>query len=621
VTTRVWGLDQGFDHDADHIEATGAGRGERWGRERRADLVVDDAIAWLEQQTPGSPFVLWVHVYDPHDPYAPPEPWASQIADPYDGEIAFVDAEIGRLRHAVEAAAGESGAAWIEAGDHGEALHGEHGEHTHGTWVYDPTMRIPLFFRSASPGSGRVEGTVTVSNVDVMPTALGLLGFPVPPDLDGVDLSGFLTESAQARPPVYMESEAPLRRFGLHPELAAATGPHKLFSTPSPRLHDVDADPLEVHDRYAEEPQIAARLAATVDAVQARRIESDALAAGPEITARLAALGYVTAPGASAASFDGLADAKEQQDFINEVEAARALHARPDDAVEAWRTLLQGHPSLGEARLALSGLLLRTGAVREAEKVLREGVALRPDSTILQAQLAEVVSILGRPEEALVLLESVHARVPRDDMARVGILRTLTALNRVEEARTRGVGWLGLDPDRRALQAAVGILHLAAGEPDAAEPLLIRSLEDGVARQGVHRALGLLSLTRGDLDNVIVHLTLESEAWPADPRTRWELGNALMKARRWDDAAAEYAALVGLRPDDHRARRAWAQAVFNAGDYPRAEEILAPALIAAPTDAQVLLLQANILDKRGDGEEARRVFEAAREAAAATRTE
>jgi len=615
VTTRVWGLDQGFGHYADRIEATGAGRGERWGRERPADAVVDDAIAWLEQLPEGTPFVLWVHVYDPHDPYDPPEPWASTMSDPYDGELAFVDAEVGRLRTAVEAASTAGGTAWIVAGDHGEALHGEHGERTHGTWVYDPTMRIPLFFRGPLPGTGRVESTVTVSNVDVMPTALGLLGLPKPADLDGVDLSPALTSAMPPRPPVYMESEAPLRRFGFHPELAAAEGAFKLLATPSPRLYDVDADPGESEDLLPIHPERAARLKEAVDAVQSRRVDPDGLAAGPELTARLAALGYIAGPAEVGGTFEGLPDAKDERARIDRVEAARALHAEPDRAIPAWRDILTEHPALGEARLALAALLTRTGSLADAEAVLRDGVAQQEDSILLRAHLAEVLSLRGRTEEALLLLESVHAQVPRDDLARVGMLRTLAALGRTDEARARGAAWLVDDPDRRALQAAVGVIEAATGDPDTARPLLLASLEDGIARQGVHRALGLLSLARGDLDGVLFHLTRESEAWPSDHRTRWELGNALMRSERWDEAAAEYAALVELRPQDIQARRAWAQATFNAGDYPQSERILGPALEAAPGDAQVLLLQANILDKKGDTATARQVFERAKAAA------
>lgn len=615
VTTRVWGFDQGFDHYADRIEATGVGRGERWGRERRADAVVDDALAWLESQPRGRPFLLWVHLYDPHEPYDPPEPWASRSADPYDGELAFVDSQIGRLQAGVDAAAGTTGAAWIVAGDHGEALHGEHGEQSHGTWVYDPTMRIPLILRGPQPGPGRVESVQTVSNVDVMPTALALLGLDPLPDLDGVDLSAALTGPAPARPPVYMESESPLRRFGFHPELAAAEGPHKLLATPSPRLFDVDTDPAEGSNLYAARPAVAARLQAAVDSAQARRVERAGLAAGPELTARLAALGYVSGTTQAPAAFADLPDAKEQHAFIAQVEAARALQGEPAQAVTAWRRILAEQPALGEARLALAALLLRHGERHEAETVLREGVAQRPDSTLMRAQLAEIVAIQGRHDEALALLEAVHAQVPGDDLARVGILRALAALGRMDEAQARGVDWIQEASGRRPLQAAVGVLHVQSGDLVTADQLLRRSLEDGVARKGVHRALGLIALSREDLDGVIAHLTFESVAWPADAQTRWELANALMRRQRWDDAAAEYAALLQLRPGDTRARRAWAQATFNAGDYAGAAELLGPALAAAPSDPAVLLLQANILDKLGDRAGAEAAFAAAKKAA------
>ena len=150
--------------------------------------------------------------------------------------------------------------------------------------------------------------------------------------------------------------------------------------------------------------------------------------------------------------------------------------------------------------MALAALLARSGAAAEAERVLREGVLRRPDSILMRAQLAEMVSMQGRPDEALLLLEAVHAQIPGDDLARVGILRTLDSLGRIDEARARGATWLATDPDRRPLQAAVGVLHAKSGDLATAELLLQRSLDDGVARQGVHRALGLVSLSRDNLD-------------------------------------------------------------------------------------------------------------------------
>ena len=117
----------------------------------------------------------------------------------------------------------------------------------------------------------------------------------------------------------------------------------------------------------------------------------------------------------------------------------------------------------------------------------------------------------------------------------------------------------------------------------------------------------MIAAAAGDNDGMVEHLVQESVWFPRNVRVRWELGNALMSQRRWDDAAAEYASIVRLVPADPQARRAWAQAVFNGGDYAEAARILAPALEAAPDDPQVLLLHANLLDKQGDRPGAERV--------------
>ena len=331
---------------------------------------------WLDGQGPDRPFFLWVHLYDPHVPTIPPRHGPTGSPSP---TTARSPSWMRRSDDSWQAPRQrpESGASWILVGDHGEALDGEHGS-VRMEPVYDPTMRIPFILRGPRPMAGRVEASQTVSNVDVMPTALGMLGMEPLPDLDGRDLSKALVGPAAKRDPVYMESEAPLRRFGFHPELAAAEGPYKLLATPSPRLFDVDADPRETRDLQFDHPTVVLRLQRSVDDIQGRRIEASSLAAGPELTARLAALGYVAGSADTPRAFADLPDAKEQQAFITRVEAARAS-ADPKAAIDAWKAILSDQPDLGEARLALAALLLRAGATADAERMLREGVAQRPD--------------------------------------------------------------------------------------------------------------------------------------------------------------------------------------------------------------------------------------------------
>jgi arylsulfatase A-like enzyme/tetratricopeptide (TPR) repeat protein len=609
VTTRIWNLDQGFDTYFDAVEASEGARDSRWGRERRAEEVVFDLMGWFEEKPDSEPFFAWAHFYDPHDPYSPPAPYDKALKGrPYDGEIAYMDAQLARLVAAAEAEAGPRGLAVILVADHGEALRSEHGETTHGMYTFDPTMRIPFIVRP--PGgmaAPRSVDAVTVSNVDVTPTALGLLGLPVPEDLDGADLSGFTRGEDRERAPVFLEAETVYTRFGFHPEWAAAQGPWKLMATPNPRLFQVDDDPEETVNRLADEPQRVAALQAFVDGVQDRRVSVEALAASPEVVEQLAALGYVAGADVAPMDVTGLPDAKDQQDVVSTVERARRLARAPGKSKEAAAALgqiLRDHPMMSEVRQMLSQVLQRRGKLAEAEAVLAKGVELNPQGTILRSHLASVIARQGRLEEAFELSQTIYEQVPGDDLARYSMLQYLADMGRVDEGLALGSRWLEAEPENRGLQALVGVLWMRKGQLAKAEPLLLASLLDSQPRQLVHRSLGMIAAAVGDLEGLVSHLQQESAWFPRNLRVRWELGNAMMSQKRWDEAAAEYAGLVRLAPRDIQARRAWAQAVFNGGDYAAAAAILDPALAAAPDDPQVLLLQANLLDKQGKTEEA-----------------
>ena len=515
-----------------------------------------------------------------------------------------MDAQIARLQKLAEAAAGPEGVAIILVADHGEAF-GEHDEQTHGTWIFEPTMRIPFIVRPPAPlAEGRVV-TETVSNVDVMPTALGLLGQDVPEGLDGRNLSAALGAGVAERGPVYMESETPWSRFGFHPEWAAAEGPLKLFATPTPQLFDVAADPGEVTDLLSQKPAEAAALQTFVDGVQAARQDLDNFSASPEVIEQLAALGYITGEGGEGADFTAAPDARQQSGLIARIERARRLSRSPKTAEQAEKELtdiLLDHPTIGEVRTLLAQLLRRLGRLQEAEVVLEKGVEQQPQSTILRAQLAQTLAMQGRFQEAYDLSRTILEQVPGDDLARYAMIRYLRAMERAPEATALATRWLSEDPDNNGLQAMLGELLLAAGDIKRGEELLRDSLGDDIPRSGVHRSLARIAFSREDLASVAEHMEAEALWFPQNPAIRLELGNLYMKMERWDDAAAEYIALGQLRPGGPAPARLHAQALFNSGDYAAAEVIVSATLKEHPDDPPLLLLHANVLEKLGQKE-------------------
>ncbi|MGH9331212.1 MAG: sulfatase family protein, partial [Vicinamibacterales bacterium] len=257
--------------------------------------VMTDATRWLDGIS-GSRFFLWTHLNDPHRPYDPPEPFRSRYFDPYVGEIAFADAQIGRLLEALDRRQLLDRTAVIVAGDHGESL-GEHGERDHGIFVYESVLRVPLIIRAPVLAPRRVGAAVRL--IDVMPTVLDLLDLPGP-SVDGVSLLDLMRGRRRHLDlDVFAESMYP-QRFGWSPLRALRDGRFKLIDAPRPELYDLERDPFEERNLYDE-----AGRRALADALT-RRVR--ALAGGSQPTARapdekavvpvglrqrLAALGYV----------------------------------------------------------------------------------------------------------------------------------------------------------------------------------------------------------------------------------------------------------------------------------------------------------------------------------------
>ena len=326
------GLAQGFEQYRGVAEGTRDGPA---GRQRPANAVMDDAIGWLD--TIGdSRFFLWTHLYDAHRPYDPPEPYRTTYGhNPYVGEIAFADSQIGRLLEALEARQLLDRTVVIVTADHGESL-GEHGERDHGIFVYENVLRVPLIVRAPGLTPARVGDVVELT--DLMPTALDLLDVSSP-EIDGVSLANLL-RGGQRRfeRPAYAESLYP-ERLGWSPLWALRDGRFKFIDAPRPELYDLEDDPAEERNLYDAQRAIAAAMAGRLAAIVQRSGAGSAAAhrpgAPPELQARLGALGYVSSATARTASEgSSLPDPKDCVGVT--VRAVSAMLSRPPDC-GPWR--------------------------------------------------------------------------------------------------------------------------------------------------------------------------------------------------------------------------------------------------------------------------------------------
>ncbi len=292
VLDRRFGLNRGFDTYADDFDVKRGNGMDPDSLRRPAPETVDRAIRWLSASA-GSPFFAWIHFYDAHAPYDPPEPYATRYRGrPYDGSIAFMDAQIGRLIDWLSERALLDRTVIVVLADHGESL-GEHGEWTHALRLYESVVHVPLIVRAPTLRASGRRIRAAVRSVDVMPTVLSLLGIAPPPGIDGVSLVPLLTgASDDLGLEAYAETLYPKLRLGLNGGRTIRAGRLKLIEQDRMELYDVITDPREAHDLSVSYPAIVERLKERLDDYRGEPCRL-APALDLEYTRRLAALGYV----------------------------------------------------------------------------------------------------------------------------------------------------------------------------------------------------------------------------------------------------------------------------------------------------------------------------------------
>jgi arylsulfatase A-like enzyme/tetratricopeptide (TPR) repeat protein len=552
----AFGLDRGFSH---YDDAFDSGKGDE--PERKAGATVAAAKAWLaDPKAARTPWFLWVHLYDPHYPYEPPPEFRRPgPRGAYDGEVAYADSAIGELLRAVAAREPTPRSArtlTVFAGDHGESL-GEHGEGTHGFFVYDSTVLVPLVFRFP----GRVPAGSSAAGarlIDVVPTILELLGVPAQP-LDGKSVVGLIRGNPASAPPAapaYIETYQPWLSYGWSPLHAMRAEGWKLIDAPRPELYDLRTDPGERYDRFAESPDVARRLKLLLRQVQETAAAPVRPAADSEALARLRSLGYLggsTPEAEPPASPGGLRDPKDGAAIREILTRGDELLRRGDARAAAIRfeAALEQDP---DNRFALhrSGLaLLQLGQLQHALSRLEKAVRLGPDQPEARWALASALERSGRPGEAVAQWEEVVRLQPRraEAWANLG-----SALGRSGKAK----------------EAAAAIAHAVELSPKNPNP-------DLLAR------LAFAEFGAGDVAGAARHLREESEhRAPGAFRHSGALGILLVQLGRTDEARPHLQRSQPEEPEYAEARLRLAILEADAGRETEARRALAEALRVSP---------------------------------------
>jgi len=568
------------------------------------------AAQWIRAQG-DQPFFLFLHLYEPHTPYTPPEPFRSRYADqPYDGEIATADAVVGGLVNELKRLGIYDRAVIALVADHGEGL-GDHGEDQHGVFLYRSTLHVPLFLKL--PESRRAGERVArpVGLVDVAPTLLALAGAATPAGLDGRSLLTAPRDGEAARG-IYAESYYPRLHFGWSDLQALYEERWAYVDAPEAELYDLSADPGQQRNVLATNRREYSRLRDAVAAIDKPLAEPESVDA--ETAAKLAALGYLSA--APVRATGDLPDPKSQRGLLASIEGgftafaegrheeavrhfratlaendqmldvwaflARALHKleREEESVAAWERVLElSGGSADVALLVATGQfrLRRFAEARELAELGRRGNAKAADELLAQIDLAE-----GRSADAFARME----RAVAEGRATEGIAYKL-ALARLEAGRPADAAAL-LAPFAERAEAATRVVYGLAlsdsGRHGEGLAELERARAQGEDSPKLHEALGTVLLR---LDRPAEARAALERALALDPKRpdAWNtLGVALFRLAGPRPAMDAWKRALALDPERYDVLYNLGLVALQAGDRDEARRALGRFVERAPRD-------------------------------------
>jgi arylsulfatase A-like enzyme/Tfp pilus assembly protein PilF len=510
------GFERGFDtYDAGfHSRRSGEDRYES--EERRASTVVDHALVWLRQQ-PRKPFFLWVHLYDPHDPYDPPEPFKTKYAaTPYDGEIAYVDSALGRLFAGLKAGGFYDSSVIAVVADHGEAF-GEHSEESHGFFLYDETIHVPLLIKLPVGRAAGVQVSTRVGLVDVAPTLLRAAGVDVPTPMQGVSLLSLISgtkgrsvgNSATERA-AYSETDYPQRAFGWSWLRALRAGKYLYIDAPRRELYDQSVDPQALHNLAETSPAVAETLQSQLDEFR-RKTSSGAAPKPANITAdqaeKLQALGYVT----SASTQSGDQEKRRGADPKDKIEIANLLHhallavdnERYLDAVPQLEKVLKAEPGLALANLELGRALNGVENFAQALPWLQKAVELNPESGRAHYELGVALGETGDWAGSAAQLEAAVAHAPDSDDLHYYLAMAYDKLGRASEAERSFRDALQINPSHYRASLFLGRLLGMQNNPTAALPFLQKAVSLQPQSPDAHKFLANVYVELGQEENAL----------------------------------------------------------------------------------------------------------------------
>jgi arylsulfatase A-like enzyme/tetratricopeptide (TPR) repeat protein len=537
-----FGLDRGFDTYFDDFPTGTLEDVKLQIQERRADDVLAGARQWLGRE-PDRPRFAWIHLYDPHAPYEAPPPFDRE-EDLYDGEVRYVDDCLGRFFDFLRERGSYRDSLVVITSDHGEGL-GEHGEETHGMFLYESTLRVPLMIKYPGNLHARSRASFPAQLVDIFPTILSIVGIH-----DRAAVQGRVLRAGSAageRRPDIAETMLPYLGYGWSPLRSYSDGTAKFIDAPRPELYDLRRDPNETTNVAPSDEPSAARMRSLLvksvtrlsDARPAEQSRVDA-----ETSARLRALGYLSSSGTQAARrANDLADPKDKIHLFDGIWRAERQIAggRAAEAIRELETILAADERIYLAHWLLGLAYYRESRLGEAWKQFDTAAALRPGEAgpFLYAGLSALR--LGRFEAARSGMEKALALQPGDGVVlnNLGSLYLHTkdwekAASIFDQLTTR-------NPADVAAWSNRGVAFLLKKDFASAGHSFERALQLNPNQSEIHNNVGLVRMEQGEIDGAISSYRQAISLRPGYARAHYNLGLALQKMGLAEEAQREFA--------------------------------------------------------------------------------
>jgi len=624
-----WGLNQGFDRYFDEFDFEKYEHIALDTVQRRGDEVLREALGWMDG-VKHDRFFAWLHFYDVHTPWEPPEPYLSRYGKRrfgrYDGEIAYLDSLMGELFGWLEANGLDENTIVAFIGDHGESL-GDHEENTHGFFIYDSTMHVPFIlkipYRQFQAGR-RVRAQVRT--VDLMPTLLELVGIEPPDSVQGRSLVELATgETDDLGLLAYGESFYPRNHYGWSELKSIRDGTFHFIDAPRPELFDVREDPLE-------QKNLASQRAATVNELKTeldRLVEDHGIEGideqapetlDAETEQQLAALGYLGGPSKIKIDPDRpLADPKDKIGLFNLIKDAGSdsSDGNFEEAMAKIDEVLREDPDILEAHNIMGNLLTKEGDLDKALAAYQEALARDADYTPALFGLALTYRELGRVPEAEAGFRRILDLDPRDNRANFLLAKIHADRNEFEEALELLGHAVDVGSERAPLHNLMAECYIGLKDFDRAEEEVRTALEMKPDLPTAYYNLALIFEERGDVPKAFESYTTEIENAPKDYKAHFNVAKLYGKTGRPRKMKEHLEAAIAAKEDFAIGHLYLAKFYLDAGNLEKARELAARGIELGPEPSMLPLghfILADVYTRQGRDADAARELRAARRA-------